>query len=134
VTLQRPDEKNAITGTMYNAMSDALGRSETDAAAVGATRAPIFSSARGCSAQQILSALLSRTCVSAAALVSPAQDTVAPHSAIFVDSAQEYSERFVFLELTFISGRPKEKRLALLAAPLWRERSAWLRDARWCRR
>jgi Tautomerase enzyme len=27
-----------------------------------------------------------------------------------------YSERFVLLELIFISGRPKEKRLALLAA------------------
>jgi len=27
-----------------------------------------------------------------------------------------YSDRFVLLELTFISGRPKEKRLALLAA------------------
>src|SRR6516225_8357418 len=27
-----------------------------------------------------------------------------------------YSERLVFLELTFIAGRPKDKRLALLAA------------------
>jgi enoyl-CoA hydratase/carnithine racemase len=32
VTLQRPDKKNAITGAMYNAMSDALDRAETDAA------------------------------------------------------------------------------------------------------
>jgi enoyl-CoA hydratase/carnithine racemase len=32
VTLQRPDKKNALTGAMYNAMSDALDRSETDPA------------------------------------------------------------------------------------------------------
>jgi enoyl-CoA hydratase/carnithine racemase len=32
VTLQRPDKKNALTGAMYNAMSDALDRAETDAA------------------------------------------------------------------------------------------------------
>ena len=30
VTLARPDKKNAITGAMYNAMSDALHRAETD--------------------------------------------------------------------------------------------------------
>ena len=32
VTLQRPDKKNAITGAMYNALSDALDRAEADAA------------------------------------------------------------------------------------------------------
>ena len=31
VTLRRPDKKNAITGAMYNALSDALDRSEADA-------------------------------------------------------------------------------------------------------
>ncbi len=31
VTLQRPDKKNAITGAMYNALSDALDRAESDA-------------------------------------------------------------------------------------------------------
>jgi enoyl-CoA hydratase/carnithine racemase len=31
VTLQRLDKKNAITGAMYNALSDALDRAETDA-------------------------------------------------------------------------------------------------------
>src|SRR5260370_29499523 len=36
------------------------------------------------------------------------------HTPAFVGCT--YSERLVFLELTFISGRPKEKRLALLAA------------------
>src|SRR5258708_12866541 len=36
------------------------------------------------------------------------------HTPAFVDCT--YSERLVFLELTFISGRPKEKRLALLPA------------------
>jgi hypothetical protein len=36
------------------------------------------------------------------------------HTPAFVGCT--YSERFVLLELTFISGRPKEKRLALLAA------------------
>jgi len=30
--LQRPEKKNALTGAMYNAMSDALKRAETDAA------------------------------------------------------------------------------------------------------
>jgi enoyl-CoA hydratase/carnithine racemase len=32
VTLQRPDKKNAITGAMYNALSNALDRAEADAA------------------------------------------------------------------------------------------------------
>lgn len=36
------------------------------------------------------------------------------HTPAFVGCT--YSERFVLLELTFISGRPKEKRLALLGA------------------
>src|SRR3984893_11730896 len=36
------------------------------------------------------------------------------HTPAFVGCT--YSERLVLLELTFISGRPKEKRLALLAA------------------
>jgi phenylpyruvate tautomerase PptA (4-oxalocrotonate tautomerase family) len=36
------------------------------------------------------------------------------HTPAFVGCT--YSDRFVLLELTFISGRPKEKRLALLAA------------------
>jgi phenylpyruvate tautomerase PptA (4-oxalocrotonate tautomerase family) len=36
------------------------------------------------------------------------------HTPAFVGC--KYSDRFVLLELTFISGRPKEKRLALLAA------------------
>jgi len=36
------------------------------------------------------------------------------HTPAFVGCT--YSERFVLLELTFISGRPKDKRLALLAA------------------
>ena len=36
------------------------------------------------------------------------------HTPAFVGCT--YSERLVFLELTFISGRPKDKRLALLAA------------------
>jgi hypothetical protein len=36
------------------------------------------------------------------------------HTPAFVGCT--YSERFVLLELIFISGRPKEKRLALLAA------------------
>jgi phenylpyruvate tautomerase PptA (4-oxalocrotonate tautomerase family) len=36
------------------------------------------------------------------------------HTPAFVGCT--YSERFVLLELTFISGRPKEKRLALLSA------------------
>ena len=31
LTLQRPDKKNALTGAMYNALSDALDRAETDA-------------------------------------------------------------------------------------------------------
>ena len=31
LTLQRPDKKNALTGAMYNALSDALERAETDA-------------------------------------------------------------------------------------------------------
>jgi enoyl-CoA hydratase/carnithine racemase len=31
VTLQRPDKKNALTGAMYNALSDNLDRAETDA-------------------------------------------------------------------------------------------------------
>jgi enoyl-CoA hydratase/carnithine racemase len=33
LTLQRPDKKNALTGAMYNALSDALDRAEADAAA-----------------------------------------------------------------------------------------------------
>jgi hypothetical protein len=36
------------------------------------------------------------------------------HTPAFVGCT--YSERFVLLELTFISGRPKEQRLALLSA------------------
>ena len=32
LTLQRPDKKNAITGAMYDALSDALDRAETDVA------------------------------------------------------------------------------------------------------
>ena len=32
LTLQRPDKKNALTGAMYNVLSDALDRAETDAA------------------------------------------------------------------------------------------------------
>jgi enoyl-CoA hydratase/carnithine racemase len=31
LTLQRPDKKNALTGAMYNALSDALDRAEADA-------------------------------------------------------------------------------------------------------
>jgi enoyl-CoA hydratase/carnithine racemase len=31
LTLQRPDKKNALTGAMYNVLSDALDRAETDA-------------------------------------------------------------------------------------------------------
>src|SRR5258708_4844605 len=32
LTLQRPEKKNALTGAMYDALSDALERAETDAA------------------------------------------------------------------------------------------------------
>jgi enoyl-CoA hydratase/carnithine racemase len=32
VTLRRPEKKNALTGAMYNALSDALNQAETDAA------------------------------------------------------------------------------------------------------
>lgn len=32
LTLQRPDKKNALTGAMYNVLSDALDRAETNAA------------------------------------------------------------------------------------------------------
>jgi enoyl-CoA hydratase/carnithine racemase len=31
LTLQRPDKKNALTGAMYNALSDTLDRAEADA-------------------------------------------------------------------------------------------------------
>jgi enoyl-CoA hydratase/carnithine racemase len=31
LTLQRPDKKNALTGAMYDALSDALEKAETDA-------------------------------------------------------------------------------------------------------
>jgi enoyl-CoA hydratase/carnithine racemase len=30
LTLQRPDKKNALTGAMYDALSDALSRAEAD--------------------------------------------------------------------------------------------------------
>src|SRR4030095_4012020 len=30
LTLQRPDKKNALTGAMYDALSDAMDRAETD--------------------------------------------------------------------------------------------------------
>ena len=30
ITLQRPEKKNALTGAMYNALSDALNKAEVD--------------------------------------------------------------------------------------------------------
>jgi hypothetical protein len=48
LTLQRPEKKNALTGAMYDALSDNLERAETDSATIWPTlpRKPTAGTAR----------------------------------------------------------------------------------------
>jgi len=54
LTLQRPDKKNALTGAMYDALSDGLERAETD----GTIKVVLFQGMATVSPQAMISQIL----------------------------------------------------------------------------